>query len=190
MTTQEYIHAAIHAECDFEATQRWCAQSQSFDRRLAHATLGIVTETAELLAALCLKDVLDHVHFLDELGDIAWYAALGMDALTVQDFQRVPSGLGLAKTAARLSVAAGALCDTLKTAQFYGRTQSHAQAVVRLGEIWNLLHDLAEHADSNLSEVMERNLNKLKVRYPKSFTKFLAAHRHLAAEHGAWGGAN
>jgi hypothetical protein len=41
-----------------------------------------------------------------------------------------------------------------------------------------------------MSEVMERNLSKLKVRYPKSFTEFLAAHRDLAAEHGALGGAN
>lgn len=52
------------------------------DPRVFHAIVGITTEAVELLQALDIhtKDI-DKVNFLEELGDVDWYQAIGIDAV-------------------------------------------------------------------------------------------------------------
>lgn len=50
--------------------------------RLFHAIVGIATESSELLEAMSLGSAdFDRVNILEELGDINWYEAIGIDAV-------------------------------------------------------------------------------------------------------------
>jgi NTP pyrophosphatase (non-canonical NTP hydrolase) len=53
--------------------------------RVAHAVIGLATESIELLEALKLAiesdQPIDEVNVLEELGDLAWYLAIAVDSL-------------------------------------------------------------------------------------------------------------
>jgi len=55
------------------------------DPRLAHAIIGLATESVELLEALWQSihsgQPIDGVNILEELGDLNWYHAIAIDAL-------------------------------------------------------------------------------------------------------------
>jgi NTP pyrophosphatase (non-canonical NTP hydrolase) len=52
------------------------------DPRIFHAIVGIATEAVELLQALRMHTrEFDNVNFLEELGDVDWYQAIGIDAV-------------------------------------------------------------------------------------------------------------
>jgi NTP pyrophosphatase (non-canonical NTP hydrolase) len=56
----------------------------SIDPRVFHALIGIATEATELMEALHLAmkdDELDYINVLEELGDVNWYQAIGIDAM-------------------------------------------------------------------------------------------------------------
>ena len=46
--------------------------------RIFHSIVGITTESVELLEALSAESF-DNVNFLEELGDVNWYQAIGID---------------------------------------------------------------------------------------------------------------
>ena len=58
----------------------------TIDPRVFHALIGIATEAAELMEALdkTLSDNedMDYVNVLEEFGDINWYEAIGVDAIS------------------------------------------------------------------------------------------------------------
>ncbi len=60
--------------------------------RLLHASLGIVTEAAEVADILkkhvFYGKILDKAHLLEELGDVLWYISIAIDALG-SDFETV-----------------------------------------------------------------------------------------------------
>lgn len=64
-------------------------------QRLLHAGIGLVTEALEFLQPLgnTIKygDILDVVNLKEEIGDINWYQAIGLDALesSFQDVQDI-----------------------------------------------------------------------------------------------------
>ncbi len=55
--------------------------------RVFHSIIGIATEAVELLEALNDENF-DRVNFLEELGDLNWYQAVGIDAVD-GDFTKV-----------------------------------------------------------------------------------------------------
>jgi len=59
----------------------------AFDPRIFHAIVGLSTETTELLEAL-VEPEFDKVNFLEELGDVNWYQAIGIDAVD-GDFEHI-----------------------------------------------------------------------------------------------------
>jgi hypothetical protein len=52
----------------------------AFNPRIFHSIVGIATESVEMLEALSSPDF-DTVNFLEELGDLNWYEAIGIDAV-------------------------------------------------------------------------------------------------------------
>ena len=61
--------------------------SLAIDPRIFHSIVGITTESVELLEALNVEEF-DTTNFLEELGDLNWYQAIGIDAVD-GNFQRV-----------------------------------------------------------------------------------------------------
>ena len=55
-------------------------QDTAFTPRVFHSVVGIATESVELLEGI-FKEDFDTVNFLEELGDLNWYEAIGIDAV-------------------------------------------------------------------------------------------------------------
>ena len=82
MTPQEYTDAALR----MERTPDYIAGPGGHQlARIDHASKGLVTEAGELTDALkrvlIYGKPLDRTNVLEEIGDILWYAALGLDAI-------------------------------------------------------------------------------------------------------------
>lgn len=55
-------------------------QETMYTPRIFHSVVGIATEAVELLEGLN-DESFDTVNFLEELGDLSWYQAIGIDAV-------------------------------------------------------------------------------------------------------------
>ena len=62
-------------------------QDTLYTPRIFHSIVGIATESIELLEGMT-DDTFDTVNFLEELGDLNWYEAIGIDAVS-GDFDNV-----------------------------------------------------------------------------------------------------
>jgi NTP pyrophosphatase (non-canonical NTP hydrolase) len=62
-------------------------QQLDFDPRIFHSIVGITTEAVEMVEALTSPEF-DNVNFLEELGDLNWYQAIGIDAVD-GDFDKI-----------------------------------------------------------------------------------------------------
>lgn len=64
-------------------------ESKAMTVPLVHAIIGIATEAGELLECFD-KDVFDRVNFIEEVGDVLWYLAIGLNAVgsTFEEAQR------------------------------------------------------------------------------------------------------
>jgi NTP pyrophosphatase (non-canonical NTP hydrolase) len=78
-------------------------QLTNLNSRVAHAIIGLATESVELLEALLVSIEtgadFDRVNILEELGDLNWYHAIAIDALE-GDWEQVQA-TNLAKLVAR-----------------------------------------------------------------------------------------
>ena len=157
-------------------------------QRLLHAAMGLVTEIGELYETTC------ELHLAEELGDICWYLALGLDALGVNwddveiipedDFFKAVRGETSDQT---LVILSSELLDMLKKFIFYGREIQLEKAASHLVMMKNALHWalIYSNPDLTLEMITEANMKKLKARYPDKFTEQAANVRDVNAEYDA-----
>lgn len=81
-----------------------------------------------------------------------------------------------------ISTEAGELLDAVKKHLFYGKKLDIVNIHEELGDICWYMSMLMEWSGTNYEEVMERNIDKLRVRYPEKFTKAQAIERNLELE--------
>lgn len=156
--------------------------------RLLHAVLGVITETMELIQNT------DHINEIEEVGDIYWYLAIGADELKtsfedlkllsqyqvqqLRDMDEEDAGITVALTVHELA-------DVLKRASFYGVSLDEVRLARAFGNILMILAAIEEAGEFTAAEAQERNIAKLRKRYPDRFTTEAAVNRDLAAEHEA-----
>lgn len=80
---------------------------------------------------------------------------------------------------------AGELQDALKKHLFYGREFDWTNAVEEVGDLLWYAALACESLGTTLEDAMERNIAKLKARYPEKFEAQRAIDRDLAAERAA-----
>ena len=77
MTPKEYLELALNTE-----VKEYSSVTPD-DKRLLHATLGLVTEAGEFAdsvkRSLFYNKEFDKVNAIEEIGDILWYCALALD---------------------------------------------------------------------------------------------------------------
>ncbi len=64
----------------------------------------------------------------------------------------------------------GEACDIVKKHLFHGHELDRAALIKELGDVAWYLAEAAEALDVSLDEVFERNIEKLKKRYPEGFS--------------------
>lgn len=108
------------------------------------------------------------------------------DELSANDYQRMAmrtsgeydSALAKIRNAVYgLNGEAGEIIDLLKKYEFQGHEFDHAKVVEELGDVLWYCALLADALDIKLQEVMLRNIEKLKERYPDGFDKARSINR-------------
>jgi NTP pyrophosphatase (non-canonical NTP hydrolase) len=81
-----------------------------------------------------------------------------------------------------MATESGEFLDTLKKARFYGKKLDHDNLVEEAGDLLWYVAAAAAGLGVSLEEIAERNIAKLRARYPLGFTEYDAMHRDLDAE--------
>lgn len=115
--------------------------------------------------------------FADEYQDQAGRTLIaGPDAeYTGAEIMLVWNALGLAGEA-------GEVADTVKKAVFHRHELNRDELIKELGDVLWYVAALCSKLDVSLSEVMERNIAKLKKRYPEGYTSAASKVRADLAE--------
>ena len=145
---------------------------------LAHMVLGMNTE-----AASELQDALDDsVNFMEEIGDILWYFSnycyfrgllLGLFFDNKPDFE-VP--------VKSIEYNIANLQDLVKKYLAYGKSMNRSEEIMELKQIAAHLFFYIEGTNYSLSDIFQKNINKLRVRFPEKFDSCLANNRNLDKE--------
>jgi len=93
-----------------------------------------------------------------------------------------PDMMMMLHAAVGIATEAGELQDALKKHIFYGREFDWTNAVEEVGDLLWYAALACESLGTTLEDAMERNIAKLKARYPEKFETRLAIERDLAAE--------
>lgn len=170
MSIKEYQQLALRTEArNPEHTQadRWI-----------HGVLGFITEFDEFY------DTKTHVDMVEEFGDVMWYVTLLADVANV-DLSTIEQPLRLPGSVIAWAAKAA---DIGKRWKYYNippsesaLTEAVCQLYVHACGYWIKI----VAADSDIPKALDRNIAKLKARYPEKFTTEAAANRDLAAERAA-----
>ena len=90
----------------------------------------------------------------------------------------------LLHVSAGLTTEAAEFTDGLKKHIFYGKTLDEVNLMEELGDLLWYVSYGCRMLNTTMEEVMERNINKLMIRYPEKFTEDRAENRNLKAERG------
>jgi len=146
------------------------ARTATLTDPMRHAALGLVTESAELLDMIKRRDfystVIGHTHLKEELGDVFWYLALA--ARNGAAIDPVTMGAGFE--------------DLIKSCVYHSAYFLRDYDEIHLTVIFSCVQAIATLSDMTLEEVLEANINKLRVRYPDGFNIVDANIRDLDAE--------
>ncbi len=197
MTPAEYQKRALRTE----VTPEFVAITQPQETpnqlaRLLHAGTGLTTEVGELkegLRKVTLEgEPLDLVNIVEEAGDLLWYLALGFSAFgrpmpTSNFYPRdaTHSVQALDRCADSLVCSTGRFMDYLKKRLIYGKPIDAAKATDTLIYTHYTVDHLLAITGHTVEQAMEKNINKLLVRFPDRFTEERALNRDLDAERRA-----
>lgn len=155
-------------------------------RRL-HSALGMCTEISELKYALMYKD---SVNLVEELGDILWYWAIGIDSLPDPwDFvgeKRIASTSPFISFDEAIDKLLHDVCDwadMVRKEVIHEREIPMADLRSTLDRIYYAVQVACRASGTfTLERVMERNIGKLRVRFPEKYDGFRFDERDLEAE--------
>lgn len=166
-----------------QLARRTCVSLGDYKLDLCHMVLGISSEEDELMRAF---DVEDNVNALEECGDKAYYLAnyctmRGYNLETVFDeakthvydtFENETNGMFVSN----------AFADIIKKHIAYGKEIDRTEEFEMLVKIAKSVLLVVEELDSDLERDLYKNIEKLKVRFPDSFSTEKALNRDLKAE--------
>lgn len=157
--------------------------------RMVHVALGLCSELEELQSAVVAQD---QINVGEELADIMWYWAIAVDCLPSPDFivavdESNPALSGRTFSSPRseygaLIRAISQYADYAKKYAFYDRAPDTKKVTKALCDISKAVFNLMWDHGLRPTEMLDRNIAKLRVRFPDKFTKTAANHRDLDAE--------
>lgn len=150
---------------------------------LCHMVLGIMSETSELAEAIEKKD---EVNIKEEIADHFWYIA-NYCTLRGFDFDETLLNKDLIDPdfyTTDIYYYMSKLQDLVKKNIAYNKPIDRAKEYELLQEISvSLITVLNEIDNTALEDILEQNINKLKVRFPEKFNQEQAINRDLESEY-------
>ncbi len=164
-------------------SKRTCPSLGSLKLDSAHMVLGMNSEIVEMQEALKMKDL---VNLSEELADFSWYTA-NYCTFRELDYSFIASYMTGTKTGLNSNGLVNALYkevslfqDQVKKFIAYNKPMEDEQA--SLGIICWYIRDLANRKGVDLQEAFNKNIAKLKERYPEGFTENQAINRNIENE--------
>lgn len=200
MNLPEYIQHVRRFDSDYKALDEFAGldgywrNGSVFTRRfrLQHASEGLATELFELIAGD------GDVNTMEEIGDVVWYAALGLDACGFEDDAGALNAVCVSHAGANplkeLITVIGvgqskqnrSICDRMKRWKFYKLEMPEEDMVRELGALFYtvLIHvaELAAQKGWTIGQVFDANIRKLTARHGQSFNAERAINRDTANE--------
>jgi hypothetical protein len=150
--------------------------------RLLHSALGMSTEIIELRYAI---ERGDRVNVLEGLGDVLWYWAIGLDALNLRDFDdpdAEPLFLGSLESERRLVAYICLWADLIRRHAIHAKDLNPNSALTALRDIWRGVGEVCHAFGISRDAVMDRNIAKLRARFPAQYDGVRFEVRDLVVE--------
>ena len=147
---------------------------------LSHMVLGMNTEIVELREAIQNKD---SVNIQEELSDFLWYFCnyknfRGYSEYNYEEQEHVSNPMIIYKLYDRVSQ----LQDLIKKFVAYNKEINTEVELFLLNKIYHYILTIAYSYNADIEEGLEKNIAKLKARYPEKFDENLAVNRDLETE--------
>lgn len=160
---------------------------------VGHAVLGFFTEIQELEEALVSGD---GVNVNEEIGDMFWYIALlantaqvNFDHFTGPRVEEARTAISDLVTVHSYGLSHAMVClvssclDPIKKRYIYNSDKVDKDKVdIKIFDILSILLAVCEFLGSDAGDIMKRNIEKLKKRYPEKYTDVDAVNRNLEEE--------
>ncbi len=185
----------MNAENYYDSALRTAIDLGQVNNKL-HGLLGLISEAGEIAdlfkRAVAYGKPIDPVHLLEECGDVMWYVPL-----LYQSMEADPKGfvfavetsreeLPLLMTELEMGTLLGQSISVVGLqAQIVQLSEHRASLNETAGILSLLLRALLSAYGFTLEEAMEKNIAKLRARYPEKFDQSLALGRDLQRERDA-----
>jgi NTP pyrophosphatase (non-canonical NTP hydrolase) len=153
-----------------QATMRTLPNLGSTRQNIDHMIYGMFSEYNELIEAT------DDVNRAEELTDILWYFSnycniTGIDLAALNDFVYPQFFIrNNREVVTRLFIYISKLTDIEKKELAYGKKVDENKRLLLVNDIFKSLNDAYADFGIDPNESMQRNIDKLKARYPMNFT--------------------
>ena len=160
-------------------SKRTCKDLGSDKLDLSHMQLGIISEIPELLIALRKKDI---VNLGEELGDICWYLSNYCTFRNIS-FSDVKITKRVHKPNVNFMVKKVLIyTDVVKKNIAYNKSIDIKVEKQYLEYMVSFVVNMCDFYGLDFENVLNKNIEKLSVRYPDIYTDFLAINRDLEKE--------
>lgn len=157
--------------------------------RILHGTLGVNGEVGELCEALFNGEVFaqqDSTLIMEEIGDAFWYIAILSDTFG-DSFEDMTHSAQIGELPSHLCVLqavklSGMLTDFVKKSTFYQKSFPQTDFIKTCYDLVSVLMTILDRYDIPLSRCLDRNIEKLRTRYPDKYTADQAINRDVTAE--------
>lgn len=144
--------------------------------QLMHACLGICSEVGEIA-----EDLNNTKNVFQECGDVAWYCAIGLDAIGF-DMENIDTSLLADDPWQEITVHAGIACDCVKRHVFYNVDLDEDRLAQAIGCVMSCVESICSDSGNDFEDALEKNIEKLKIRYHDKFSKEKAVNRNIKKE--------
>ena len=163
-----------------ESSKRTLAKLASKKEDLAHMVMGICSEISELEEAVHKGDI---VGIGEELADMQWYISNYNNLLNREYVQNDSLNTDDISTLINLLYSQCSLLqDLVKKYLAYNKHINSITETSLLDNIDSTILSIYNKYGISVSECMEKNINKLKERYPEKFDEDCAINRNIIEE--------
>lgn len=152
--------------------QAEAANKQEFEWFLSNYTLGLIGETLELSQVLDQHENYDELdvwqqdaiwrNFIKELGDV-WHYAVNLLSVLGEEYDNEK----VYDAEKGLKYLSGDFVELVKKGIYHGHG---VDKNVLIDKLYGIIGELIDYSGSHLNEILDKNIAKLKLRYPDSFT--------------------
>ncbi|MFN9451142.1 MAG: hypothetical protein ACK58U_15980 [Rubrivivax sp.] len=155
-------------------------------QNLCHMTMGIVTEVGEIINCCTsrLYTKIDTVNLQEEFGDMYWYISNYCNLRDIPHPNDVKGDTAHSKVVDTLFVRSTDLLDFSKKLLAYGKPIPRSNEIEAIYDLFECLRTLEKLYHIDKEETLQKNINKLKARYPDKFNAEQAINRDLDKERG------